>query len=88
MPGEVVADGEGLSAEVAVFEDVVEADAAVLLGVEAVEAVGGDVGFELVAVGENGRRDANSAGLDRRSVFFGAVDGGQTCDGQVLSAEC
>ncbi len=66
MPGEVVADGEGLSAEVAVFEDVVEADAAVLLGVEAVEAVGREVGFELVTVRENRRCDANFTGLDRR----------------------
>ena len=76
MPGEVVADGEGLSAEVAVFEDVVQADAAMLLRVEAVEAVGGDVGFELVAVREHRRCDADSARLDRWSVFFGAVDGG------------
>ena len=88
MPGEVVADGEGLSAEVAVFKDVVEADAAVLLGVEAVEAAGGDVGFELVAVRKHGRCDANAARLDRGSVFLGAVDGGQTGDRRVLSAEC
>ena len=76
MPGEVVADGERLSAEVAVFEDVIEADAAMLLGVEAVQAVGGDVGFELVAGGENGRRNADSVRRERWSVFLGAVDGG------------
>ena len=88
MPGEVVADGEGLFAEVTVFEDVVEADAAVLLRVEAVQAVGGDVGFELVAVRKHGRCDANTARRDRRSVFFGAVDGGQAGKRRVLSAEC
>ena len=88
MPREVVADGEGLPAEVAVLEDVVESDAAVLLGVESVEAVGGDVAFQLVPVSEYGRRDANPARLDRRSVFLGAVDRSQTGDRRVLSAEC
>ncbi len=84
MPGEIVADGEGLSAKVAVFEDVVEADAAVLLEVETVEAVGGDVGFELVTVRQHGRCDANLPRLDRGSVFLGAVDGGQTGNRRVV----
>lgn len=81
--GECGADGEGLFAEFAVVDDVVEAKFGVFGGVEAGQGGGWQERIELIPGFDLPRDDFEYVALDGFGGFSGAIDGELACEGFV-----